>query len=226
MIVEVCAPNFEIAKAAAKAGANRLEICQGLEVGGLTPSYSFIEKACVLNIPVRVLIRPRSGHFYYTVDEMEMMLKDIEVCQNLGAEGVVLGALNESNGIDMEVNRIFRECSDTLKFIFHRGIDLTGTAGFMAIKQLNFDGALCSGNITGLDSGLDQIKEYVNLDLHDFEIVAGGGLNENNLPQLLDIGIDHIHFSCQKKRLTSRTAYNFKNSFDKEKWERINRLLK
>jgi len=226
MIKEVCAPNFEIAKAATNAGANRLEICQGLEVGGLTPSYSFIEKACALDVPIRVLIRPRSGNFHYNIDEMEMMLKDIEICEQLGADGVVIGALNESNGIDMKMNMIFRESSDKLRFIFHRGIDLTGTTGLKAVKQLNFDGALCSGNLKGLDYGLGQMREYINLGIHNFEIVAGGGLNENNLLHLMDMKVEHIHFSCQKKQKTKAAAYNFKNSFDKEKWERINRILK
>jgi len=226
MRIEVCAPNFEIAKAAAEAGANRLEICQALEVGGLTPSYSFIEKACALDIPIRVLIRPRPGNFQYSVDEMEMMLKDIEICERLGAEGVVIGALDEENKIDLGSNRIFKESSESLKFIFHRGIDLVGAKGFKDLDRLKFDGALCSGHLDGLDHGIEQMTEYSNLELNNFEIVAGGGLNKMNLSQLLGLNVNAIHFSCQKKIGGSESVYAFKHVFDNVKWQEIAKALK
>uniref|UniRef100_UPI003561D48D copper homeostasis protein CutC n=1 Tax=Zeaxanthinibacter enoshimensis TaxID=392009 RepID=UPI003561D48D len=101
MIVEVCANSISSALAAERAGADRVELCSELGLGGITPSYGFLKTAvATLNIPLHVLIRPRSGDFTYTSEEFDSMLADIALCKSLGVAGVVSGVLLKDGSID------------------------------------------------------------------------------------------------------------------------------
>src|SRR3954451_15425666 len=93
--VEICVQGIESALAAQAGGADRIELCEDLAVGGVTPSAGMIAVACRrLSIPVHVLIRPRGGDFVYSDAEMEMMEYDVAASKLLGAAGAVLGLLN------------------------------------------------------------------------------------------------------------------------------------
>ena len=95
MILEICANSYQSAKNAQVAGAQRIELCQELSVGGITPSYGLIKEVITdLTIPTFVLIRPRSGNFVYTDEEFAIMKSDIEQCKALGVHGIVSGVLN------------------------------------------------------------------------------------------------------------------------------------
>ncbi len=99
--LEVCADSIESALIAQEAGACRVEFCKALLEGGITPSYGQIELLRkYLNIKLYVLIRPRGGDFFYTKHEVEAMKKDIEICGELGCDGVVTGLLNTDGSID------------------------------------------------------------------------------------------------------------------------------
>ena len=92
MLLEVCANSYQSAKNAQEAGAHRIELCQELSVGGITPSYGLIEKVLnKLSIPTTILIRPRSGNFVHTDDEFQIMKSNIQRCKELGAKGIVSG---------------------------------------------------------------------------------------------------------------------------------------
>ena len=94
MIIEICANSYQSAKNAQEAGAHRIELCQELPVGGITPSYGLLKQVLEsLTIPVFVLIRPRSGDFVYNEEEFEIMKKDIQLCKELGCAGIVSGIL-------------------------------------------------------------------------------------------------------------------------------------
>ena len=102
MIVEICANSFESAVAAQNGGADRIELCTQLAVGGLTPSRHLIKKVVSeLSIPVHVLIRPRKGNFCYSKKELNIMKNDIEFCKYLGCSGVVSGVLRSDLTIDL-----------------------------------------------------------------------------------------------------------------------------
>ena len=93
--IEICTNGYQSVINAQENGADCAELCESLEVGGVTPSYGTLKKvAADMTIPVRVLIRPRSGNYIYNDAELEMMCLDIELIKNLGYEGVVIGALN------------------------------------------------------------------------------------------------------------------------------------
>ena len=124
MTLEVCAHSFESALAAQKAGAHRIELCNELSLGGITPSYGLLEKVMSeLTIPVFVLIRPRSGNFAYSPAEVTIMLKDIALCKEMGVQGIVCGALTEDHHIDEIITQALVEASRGMEFTFHRAFD-------------------------------------------------------------------------------------------------------
>ena len=101
--VEICVGDVESAIAAEAGGADRIELCDNLAVGGTTPSVGTIAEVCRwLSIPVHVLIRPRAGGFVYSERELAVMRRDIEAAKALGASGVVLGVLDVEGRIDRE----------------------------------------------------------------------------------------------------------------------------
>ncbi|WP_460503901.1 copper homeostasis protein CutC, partial [Hymenobacter agri] len=99
-VLEICAGSVQSALAAQAGGAHRVELCQSLEQGGITPSHGTLERVLAqLSIPVFVLIRPRPGNFYYDAQELALMEADIRHCRALGCAGVVLGALDETGRV-------------------------------------------------------------------------------------------------------------------------------
>ena len=95
MIIEVCANSYASALNAKEAGAERIELCSELAVGGVTPSYGLIQNVLQdIDILVNVLIRPRSGNFTFSDAEFEAMKTDIRLCKDLGCNGIVSGVLN------------------------------------------------------------------------------------------------------------------------------------
>lgn len=109
-----------------KPGADRIELCQELAIGGITPSYGLLKQVLdTLDIPVFVLIRPRSGNFTYSDAEFDIMKQNIQLCKDLGASGIVSGVLNIDNTIDIERTQELVELSKPLPFTFHRAFDWT-----------------------------------------------------------------------------------------------------
>src|SRR6185295_17981102 len=100
-LLEIAANSLASALAAQEGGADRIELCSALEVGGLTPSHALITLAREqLRIPIHVLIRPRAGDFVYSEHELTTTLRDIEHCVAVGCDGVVIGALDADGSID------------------------------------------------------------------------------------------------------------------------------
>jgi copper homeostasis protein len=100
MKIELCAASIKALEIAKSFNFDRVELCQNLENGGLTPSYALIEKSLELGLQTHVLIRPRIGSFVYSNDEVDLILKDVAKCAEIGAHGVVVGAINSVNEID------------------------------------------------------------------------------------------------------------------------------
>lgn len=122
--IEICTSNYKSVCNAQDGGADCAELCSALEVGGITPSYGVLaEVADVMRIPVRVLIRPRSGNYIYDDREVEMMCRDIEKVAMLGYEGVVIGALNDEGDIDVKAVESMMRAGKGMKFTFHRAVD-------------------------------------------------------------------------------------------------------
>lgn len=124
MIKEVCVESFSEALAAEKRGADRIELCDNLYLGGTTPSYGTIKMAIEkLTIPAFPIIRPRGGDFYYSKEEIEIMKEDIKICKSLGAKGVVLGVLTSDNKVDFETLKELVDLASPMEVTFHKAVD-------------------------------------------------------------------------------------------------------
>ncbi|MGZ0017910.1 copper homeostasis protein CutC [Yeosuana sp. AK3] len=199
MKLEICASNYQSAVNALEARAHRIELCESLEVGGLTPSYSLVKQVLeTLQIPVFVLIRPRSGNFTYSQDEFKSMTNDIQWCKNLGCAGIVSGVLNADNMIDMDRTKELVERSKPLAFTFHRAFDCTPNPfeALETLMDLGVDRILTSGQEASAEKGLDLLKKLQENANNKLIILPGSGINYNNAVSFKNSGFKEIHASA------------------------------
>lgn len=199
MIFEICASSFESAKNAQIAGANRIELCSELGVGGITPSFGLIKKVMdELTIENCVLIRPRSGDFTYTEEEFDIMLRDITLCRELGCKGVVTGVLNTDNTIDEKRTLQLIEAAGALDFVYHRAFDCTPNPleALETLKQLGVKRVLTSGGKKSAIEGLDLLKILLEQSEGKITIMPGGGINPQTIVKIKDAGFNEVHFSA------------------------------
>lgn len=199
MIFEICASSFESAKNAQLAGANRIELCSELGVGGITPSYGLIKKVMdELSIENCVLIRPRSGNFTYTEEEFDVMLRDIAFCRELGCKGVVTGVLNPDNTIDVERTKRLIEASGEMDFVYHRAFDCVPNFedSLLILKQLGVKRILTSGGKKSAIDGLSVLKKMNEIAGGTPTIMPGGGINPQSILTIKEAGFQEVHFSA------------------------------
>jgi len=199
MIIEICASNYQSAINAQETGAQRIELCSELAIGGVTPSYGLI-KATVetLSIPVFVLIRPRSGNFTYTDSEFEIMKSNIELCKRLGCSGIVSGVLNKDNTIDIKRTKILIEISKPLPFTFHRAFDWTpnSSEAIKTLIKLGVVRVLTSGQEETAEQGLNLLLGLKNQVGSKIIILPGGGINSENIMRFKTNGFIEAHASA------------------------------
>ncbi|NKI25544.1 copper homeostasis protein CutC [Arenibacter sp. 6A1] len=197
MIVEVCANSVESAINAQSAGADRIELCAELAVGGLTPSLGFLKLIKEhISIPVNVLIRPRSGDFSYSDYEFQIMKNDIERCVDMGFNGIVTGVLQRDCTLDVVRTKELVALAKPLEFTFHRAFDWVRDP-FETLAQLESMGVhtiLSSGqqpsSVKGIDT-LIKLKEQAK----KCTIMPGGGVRPNNVNNFKSQGFKAIHLS-------------------------------
>lgn len=202
MLLEICANSYQSAKNAQEAGAHRIELCQELSVGGITPSYGLLKEVVEnLNISVFVLIRPRGGNFVYSDAEFEIMKRDIKLCKDLGSHGIVSGVLNADKTIDINRTKELVELSKPLQFTFHRAFDEVANAK-EALEQLIDLGAervLTSGQETSAEKGLEILQVLNKISNNRIIILAGSGINSENALKFKEIGLKEIHASASSQ---------------------------
>ena len=199
MILEVCANSFQSAIAAQKAGAQRIELCSELALGGITPSHGLIEKVVqALTIPVYVLIRPRSGDFTYYEDEFDVMLRDIAFCRDIKVAGIVSGALLPDLTIDKERVKLLIEAAGAMSFTFHRAFDWTpnATQALHELQEIGVDRILSSGHAHTAIEGLFELKMLHEKSNEATTILPGGGIRPDNVYHFIDAGFLEIHASA------------------------------
>lgn len=199
MLVEICATSVQSAVNAQQAGAQRIELCSELAVGGITPSYGLLKQVLSeISLPVFVLIRPRSRNFVYSDEEFEVMKTNIEICKELGVSGIVSGVLKEDFSIDLKRTKELIERAKPLEFTFHRGFDLTENP-IKSLEELIESGAsriLTSGQETSADKGIDLLVQLKNAAGNRLIILPGGGINPDNLHLFKTNGFTEIHASA------------------------------
>ena len=232
--LEICCDSVASAIAAARGGANRIELCENLAQGGVTPSAAKIKLAKArLNIPVFVLIRPRKADFLYSELEFEIMLEDIRQAKALGADGIVSGALKADGAIDEARTRQMVETAHPLPFTFHRAFDMCHSP-FQAIDQLAELGVkriLTSGQQPTALQGKSNIKSFVLYAGDRIGIMACGELLPENIGALLDIqGLTELH-SAARREVQSQMSYTGAVNMgdesvqDEFRWQEVDEVL-
>ena len=204
MEVELCAASLEAIQLAKELEFDRIELCQTLEQGGITPSPGLIDYAVAYGIETHVLIRPRPGGFQYSWDEVEIMLRDILECKSMEAKGVVIGALNEYGTIDEKAVGLMVEKAGDMDVTFHRAFDDTYDyeKSIDTLVNLGVKRILSSGLGSNVALGMENLKAMMTYANGRIEIMPGGGVNANNIEKLVEhVRPDGIHFSGTKKHL-------------------------
>lgn len=207
MKLEVCIDNIESAITAEKAGADRLELCGCLSVGGVTPPYSLIKSAVnLVKIPCYVIIRPRAGDFLFSVNEVQMMLDDIQIAKELGAKGIVIGALTEEAKINLTVCEKLIQTADGIGITFHRAFDLCKDP-FESLEQvisLGCERVLTSGQKATALQGKTLLKQLVEQASDRIQIMAGAGISPENVQDLINrTNVQELHLSGKSYRLSA-----------------------
>ena len=206
MIVEICSTSTSSIQSAIKGGASRLELCENLLEGGITPKSDFLKD--VLNqtpVPVHVLIRPRSGNFIYTPREVKMIEEQIEMARSLGVIGIVIGALNEDHSLPLKLLKNWVKISQSLDLTFHRAFDqvISPKESLKKIMDLGFNRVLTSGQKAEAVQGLDLMVELQNIANNELVIMPGGGINDQNCELFFKAGFNEIHLSAKGKDETA-----------------------
>jgi len=201
---EICAVNFASALAAEQGGAHRIELCSALDVGGITPSPGLIQQTIknLTTTEVHVLIRPREGNFCYTNDELAVMIDDIAFCRQAGAAGVVVGALNAENELDMPKMKAMRDAVGSMSITCHRAFDFTQKPleALEWLIELGFSRVLSSGQAPTAYEGRRWLKTFVESANGRIAVMPGSGITAENIRAIAtETGALDFHFTGKKR---------------------------
>jgi len=214
VLLEVCANSVESALAAQQGGASRVELCENLYEGGTTPSHGDILLARkLLQIKLYVLIRPRGGDFLYTDVEYEIITADVQHCIEAGCDGVVIGMLNADGTIDRDrCGKLVQMAKRMgLGVTFHRAFDMCANLdqALEDIISLGCERILTSGGKSTAIEGSRIISDLVKKAKGRITIMAGSGINESNVEDLVRFTqVNEVHSSARERR---QSRMQFKN---------------
>ncbi|MGK6350789.1 copper homeostasis protein CutC [Parapedobacter sp. DT-150] len=199
--LEICANSIASALAAQEGGADRVEFCQNLEMGGTTPSAGQIRRVREwLTIDIHVLVRPRIGDFLYTDLEFEEMKADIRFCKEAGCDGVVIGLLHADGQVDKERTAALVALAHPMHVTFHRAFDMC-RAPFEALETIIACGCgrlLTSGMENTAAAGSGLIRKLVDQANGRITIMPGSGINETNIAKIAEsTGATAFHSSAK-----------------------------
>lgn len=209
-MLEVCVDSVESAKAAVSGGADRLELCSNLVIGGTTPGVSqFKQIRKVCEIPINVLIRPRYGDFLYTDHEFQMILEDAKMYRNLGADGIVVGFLNQDGTLDLDRMRLIREATGMGCLTLHRAFDVCKDP-YRSLREaieVGVDTILTSGQQNTCLKGKILLGDLIQLAKDKIQIMVGGGVNADVITELMDEISAHVFHMSGKTIMDSSMEY-------------------
>lgn len=198
--IEICANSVESAVKAQEGGAYRVELCAGIPEGGTTPSFGDIRMARQLlqKTKLHVIIRPRGGDFLYSHLELEIMIHDIKVARQLGADGVVFGCLTSDGNVDIPAMKMLINAVGNMDVTFHRAFDMCKNPqeALEQIIELGCSRILTSGQEADAFKGIPLLKELVKQADGRIIIMPGCGVNPNNIRRIAEeTGTSEFHFS-------------------------------
>lgn len=204
IVLEVCCGNLQSAINAQLAGADRVELCENLSVGGTTPSFGLIQQARqLLRIPLFVLIRPRPGNFIYNQNEISIMTSDIEICKTLKVDGVVVGILDQQAKIPIDIVQRWVSLAYPLQVTFHKAFDYCASPEkeIVRLAQAGVARILTSGGEANVVSGKERIRQWMSVaSEHKISFMPGGGVTEQNIRSLVEfVRAKEIHGSFKER---------------------------
>lgn len=211
-MLEVCVDSLASARAAIRGGADRLELCSALVLGGLTPYTTLLlqirEES---SIPIRCLIRPRAGDFLYSPEEIDLMVRQIRELKDAGSDGFVIGCLTSEGRLDVGAMKPLIDAADGAVLTLHRCIDVSydPIETYLQAGYLGFDTVLTSGAACSCMAGLATIEKLLRLRdrQNSPQVLIGAGVNTSNIQAILSRlpQADAFHASCKKLVESSMT---------------------
>jgi len=201
-ILEVCVDSYASAMAAIAGGADRLELCSALSIGGLTPSPALLRQIReVSSIPVRCLMRTRAGDFLYTPEEIRQMTVEINLLRREGADGFVIGCLTADGNLDSNAMKPLLETAEGAGLTLHRCIDVSRDLcqTYRDAEALGIDTILTSGGAGSCLSGMETIRQLIALRdaTSGPEVLIGSGVKASVIGEFLNRvpGAEAFHMS-------------------------------
>ena len=203
VLVEACVDAIDAAIEAERGGADRLELCGELLQGGVTPSAGLIGAVWErVEIPVFVLIRPRTGDFLYNAEEVDVMVRDITAARAMDVDGVVIGALTRDGDVDIGTVHTLMEAAGRMKVTFHRAFDFARDrhVALEALIELGVHRVLTSGGAATALEGAASLTSLVNQAAGRITILAGGGINAGNVGAVVrESGVAEVHVRAAER---------------------------
>lgn len=210
-LMEGCVDSYASCAAACRGGADRLELCANLVIGGTTPSPSLFQMVRRdFHLPINVLIRPRFGDFLYSKPELEEMCEDIRRFRDLGANGVVTGVLTPEGALDGEAMLRLMDCAGEMDVTLHRAFDMTRDP-FAALEdavRLGCRTILTSGQAQSAPAGIPVLRQLFLQAAGRIDLMAGCGVKQENILRLYEgTGIRVFHATGRKGNVPSGMRY-------------------
>lgn len=215
MKLEIAVVGADGVRIAAEEGADRVELCSSLEIGGITPTQGLMDAAYDAadgRLEIHALIRCRPGNFLYTPAELDTMTREVRHLTAQGAAGIVLGALTVGGDIDAESTRRIagaaKEGNPLAQLTFHRAFDQTpdALAAIDTLLDLGFNRVLSSGCSATAGQGAWTLQRMVDRAAGGLEIMAGGGLAVQEIPAMRRCGVQAVHLSAKRMVSTLKTG--------------------
>lgn len=212
-LIEICIDSIRSLTIAERAGANRIELCSSLATGGLTPSFGYMLQAKKsATVPLYAIIRPRGGDFFYSDDEINVMLEDIYQVKKAGLQGVVIGALDHEANLAKTAIKDMVKAASGLGITFHRAIDHTmhlfDSLSFLIEQKI--ERVLSSGQAKTAEEGIPTLKAMVDFCQGRLTVMPGAGVTAQNGLQILQAtGAREIHLSA---KTTCPSAMRYQNT--------------
>lgn len=182
--LEIACFNLDSAVIAQENGADRVELCDGIEVGGTTPNFEITQQVrALITIDLNVMIRPRGVNFVYSDAEFQQMKNEIVQFKEIGVNGFVFGILKQNNSINISQNIELVELAKPIPCTFHRAFDEVSDA-FQSLEEIiecGFQTILTSGQKPNVMEGANRLAELVSKANNRITIMPGGGLRSSNL---------------------------------------------
>jgi copper homeostasis protein len=203
-IIEIATSDFVTTKAAADGGADRIELCANLGEGGTTPSYGHIRKCReATGKLIYPIIRPRGGDFLFTDEEFGIMLRDVNMCKELGCDGVVIGLLKTDGTLDVIRTTMLVEAAYPLGVTFHRAFDRCRDP-FEVMEQLVEIGCeriLTSGQRPTAPEATDFLEQLNRVADDRIIIMPGSGIRKENIKMIAErTGCTEFHSSLRGRK--------------------------